>query len=152
MIRNLFTFTLICIFLTSCATPKALDIIQADDEVMTCNELKLAYEQANTSEDEAHINKGVTNENILSGLFFFPAYFVTYGSSIHAQYNASERKEHLLKIYKNKGCAQPKSAEYQKTVSDTLKKLEHLKEKYSKGIIDEENYLELRRQLLFEFN
>ena len=130
MIRNLFTFTLICIFLTSCATPKALDIIQADDEVMTCDELKLAYEQANTSEDEAHINKGVTNENILSGLFFFPAYFVTYGSSIHAQYNASERKEHLLKLYNNKNCAKPKDVEYQKIVAKTLAKLEQLKTQY----------------------
>ena len=139
-------------FITSCATPKAMDVVQADDEIMSCNELKLAYEKANASEDEAHYNKGLTNENILSGLFFFPAYFVTYGSSIHAQYNASERKEHLLKLYSKKGCAVPKSNEYQQSVAEALAKLEELKIKYNKGVIEEENYLEMRRQLLLEFN
>ena len=70
---------------------------------MTCNELRLAVETASLNEDIAHSNKGVTDENILSGLFFFPAYFVTYGTSIHAQYNASERKDHLLRLYNKKG-------------------------------------------------
>ena len=84
------------LIIASCSTPKAMDIVQANDSKMTCNELMLAIEKATVNEDIAHSNKGVTDENILSGLFFFPAYFVTYGTSIHAQYNASERKEHLL--------------------------------------------------------
>ena len=151
MTQKVIAYMLITIFLSSCATPKALDVIQADDEIMSCNELRLAYEKADASEDEAHANKGLTNENILSGLFFFPAYFVTYGSSIHAEYNASERKEHLLKIYKKKGCAEPKGAEYQKNVSNALVKLEKLKIKYIKGVIDKENYLEMRRKILLEF-
>ena len=151
MTQKVIAYMLITIFLSSCATPKALDVIQANDEIMSCNELRLAYEKADASEDEAHANKGLTNENILSGLFFFPAYFVTYGSSIHAEYNASERKEHLLKIYKKKNCAEPKGAEYQKTVSNALVKLEKLKVKYIKGIIDKENYLEMRREILLEF-
>ena len=86
------------LFVTSCATPKAIDIVQIGDNEMSCNELKLAYESANYHEDFAHQNKGVTDENILSGLFFFPAYFVTYGTSIHAEYNASQRKDHLLRL------------------------------------------------------
>ena len=151
MIKKFVSYLIIGIFITSCATPKAVDIMQANDEVMTCNELRLAFEKADLYEDEAHASKGVTNENILSGLFFFPAYFVTYGSSIHAEYNASERKEHLLKIYNKKGCAQPKGDNYQKLVSETLTKLEDIKIKYNQGIIDEENYLEMRRKLLINF-
>ena len=65
-----FLFT--ALFVTSCATPKAIDIVQIGDNEMSCNELKLAYESANYHEDFAHQNKGVTDENILSGLFFFP--------------------------------------------------------------------------------
>ena len=103
MFNKLAIYMFLGIFITSCATPKAIDIQQANDEIMSCNELKLAFEKADVSEEEAHINKGLTNENILTGLFFFPAYFVTYGTSIHAEYNASERKEHLLKIYNKKG-------------------------------------------------
>ena len=152
MIKKITTSVLMILLISSCATPKAMDIMQANDDMMSCNELRLAFEKASLSEDEAHANKGVTNENILSGLFFFPAYFVTYGSSIHAEYNASERKEHLLKLYNKKGCAKPKSNEYQKLVSETLSKLEELKMKYSQGIIDEENYFEMRRQLLVNFN
>ena len=76
---------------------------------------------------------------------------MTYGSSIHAEYNASERKEHLLKIYNKKGCAQPKDDNYQKLVSETLIKLEDIKIKYNQGIIDEENYFEMRRKLLVNF-
>ncbi len=129
-----------------------MDIVQANDSKMTCNELMLAIEKATVNEDIAHSNKGVTDENILSGLFFFPAYFVTYGTSIHAQYNASERKEHLLKLYNNKNCAKPKDVEYQKIVAKTLAKLEQLKTQYIKGIISEDDYLIARRQLLLEFD
>ena len=151
MSYKLITYIFVGIFVASCATPKAIDIQQANDDIMSCNELRLAFEKANASEEEAHENKGLTNENILSGLFFFPAYFVTYGSSIHAEYNASERKEHLLKIYNKKGCAKPKSIEYQKSVADALVKLENLKKKYIKGKIEKENYLEMRRKILLEF-
>ncbi len=151
MIHKLSLYLIIVMFISSCATPKALDVIQANDEIMSCNELRLAYEKADASEDEAHANKGLTNENILSGLFFFPAYFVTYGSSIHAEYNASERKEHLLKIYKKKNCAEPRGVEYQKAVSNALVKLEKLKIRYIKGVIDKESYLDMRRKILLEF-
>ena len=139
-------------FIASCATPKAIDIIQVNDQIMTCNELRLAVETASLNEDIAHSNKGVTDANILSGLFFFPAYFVTYGTSIHAQYNASERKSHLIRIYNNKGCAKPRGQEYQEMISATLVKLENLKLEYVKGYIDEDEYLISRKQLLMEFD
>tara|TARA_B110000438_G_C15238685_1_gene404666 strand:+ start:123 stop:512 length:390 start_codon:yes stop_codon:yes gene_type:complete len=129
-----------------------MDIIQVNDQAMTCNELRLGVETASLNEDIAHSNKGVTDENILSGLFFFPAYFVTYGTSIHAQYNASERKEHLLRLYNSKDCAKPRGSEYQKIISATLSKLENLKIEYVKGYIDEDEYLISRKQLLMEFD
>ena len=69
-------YGLILIFSASCATPKAMDIRQAGDEVMTCKELLLAYESANLNEDIAHQNKGATDENILSGLFFFVGLYI----------------------------------------------------------------------------
>ena len=40
-------------FLASCATPKAIDIVQANDEIMSCNQLQLAIETANLNEDLA---------------------------------------------------------------------------------------------------
>ena len=149
--KSLISFISI-IFITSCATPKQMDIIQVNDQAMTCNELRLGVETASLNEDIAHSNKGVTDENILSGLFFFPAYFVTYGTSIHAQYNASERKEHLLRLYNSKDCAKPRGSEYQKIISATLSKLENLKIEYVKGYIDEDEYLISRKQLLMEFD
>ena len=149
--KSLISFISI-IFITSCATPKPMDIIQVNDQAMTCNELRLGVETASLNEDIAHSNKGVTDENILSGLFFFPAYFVTYGTSIHAQYNASERKDHLLRLYNKKDCGKPRGVEYQKMISVTLKKLENLKLEYVKGYIDEDEYLIARKQLLMEFD
>lgn len=149
--KSLISFISI-IFITSCATPKPMDIIQVNDQAMTCNELRLGVETASLNEDIAHSNKGVTDENILSGLFFFPAYFVTYGTSIHAQYNASERKDHLLRLYNKKDCGKPRGVEYQKMISVTLKKLENLKLEYVKGYIDEDEYLISRKQLLMEFD
>ena len=59
------TSVLMILLISSCATPKAMDIMQANDDMMSCNELRLAFEKASLSEDEAHANKGVTNENIL---------------------------------------------------------------------------------------
>ena len=76
--QNKLAIIFVLILITSCSTPKAIDVMQFGDDQMSCNELKLAYESADMSEDEAHSNKGVTDENILSALFFFPAYFVTY--------------------------------------------------------------------------
>tara|TARA_B100000614_G_scaffold259391_1_gene283882 strand:+ start:2074 stop:2490 length:417 start_codon:yes stop_codon:yes gene_type:complete len=138
--------------LASCSTPKAIDIMQFGDEQMSCNELKLAYESADLSEDEAHSNKGVTDENILSALFFFPAYFVTYGTSIHAEYNASQRKDHLLKLYIQKDCAKERGEEYERKIAEKLTELEDLKNLYIKGNIDEEEYLLARKQILIEFD
>ena len=126
-------YIFLMMFASSCSTPKAMDVVQANDQMMSCNELKLGIEKASLNEDVAHSNKGVTDENILSGLFFFPAYFVTYGTSIHAQYNASERKEHLLVIYNKKGCAKPRGSEYQKMISSTLEQLELLKRQLMKS-------------------
>jgi len=140
------------IFCVSCATPKAMDIKKAGDDMMTCNELKLAFEQANLNEDIAHSEKGMTDGNILSGLFFFPAYFVTYGTSVHAQYNASERKYHLISLLKAKKCSKPKSAKYQEFISERLTQLEALKSKFVRGVITENEYILARKQLLIEFD
>ena len=126
--------------------------MQFGDEEMSCNELKLAYESADLSEDEAHSNKGVTDENILSALFFFPAYFVTYGTSIHAEYNASQRKDHLLKLYIKKNCAKDKGRDYERRVANKLVELEDLKNLYIKGRINEEEYLIARKKILIEFD
>ena len=150
--RNNLTILFSLIFLASCSTPKAIDIMQFGDEQMSCNELKLAYESADLSEDEAHSNKGVTDENILSALFFFPAYFVTYGTSIHAEYNASQRKDHLLKLYIQKNCAKERGGEYERKIAEKLTELEDLKNLYIKGNIDEEEYLLARKQILIEFD
>ena len=150
--RNNLTILFSLIFLASCSTPKAIDIMQFGDEQMSCNELKLAYESADLSEDEAHSNKGVTDENILSALFFFPAYFVTYGTSIHAEYNASQRKDHLLKLYIKKDCAKERGGEYERKIAEKLTELEDLKNLYIKGNIDEEEYLLARKKILIEFD
>jgi len=152
MLRKSLVSLITIIFMASCATPKPIDVIQINDQTMTCNELRLAVETSSLNEDIAHSNKGVTDGNILSGLFFFPAYFVTYGTSIHAQYNASERKDHLLRLYNKKDCGKPRGQEYQKMISATLKKLENLKLEYVKGYIDEGEYLIARKQLLMEFD
>jgi len=151
MQKNL-TILFTIIFMVSCSTPKAIDVMQFGDEQMSCDELKLAYESADLSEDEAHSNKGVTDENILSALFFFPAYFVTYGTSIHAEYNASQRKDHLLKLYIQKDCAKNKGGDYQKGIANKLTELEDLKNLYIKGRIDEEEYLLSRKKILIEFD
>ena len=136
------------VFCVSCATPKAMDIRRAGDDAMTCNELKLALEQASLNEDIAHSEKGMTDGNILSGIFFFPAYFVTYGTSVHA----SERKYHLIGLFKTKGCSRPKSAEYQSVVSERLVELEALKSQFVRGVITEDEYILARKQLLIEFD
>ena len=96
----------------------------------------------------AHEEKGATEENILSGLFFFPAYFVTFGTTTHAEYNAASRKEHLLRLYNNKKCTETRSQDHHKVVSQTLMDLEKVKEQYIRGVITEEEYNFSRKQLL----
>ena len=83
---------------------------------------------------------------IYSRTFFFP-YFVTYGTSIHAEYNASQRKDHLLRLYLKKECGKGRDAQYQAKISQKLKELEDLKRLYVKGRIDQEEYLLSRKQI-----
>ena len=148
MLKKIQIYLTMLIFLVSCATPKAIDIKQLGDEQMSCNELILAYEKASLASDMAHEEKGATEENILSGLFFFPAYFVTFGTTAHAEYNAASRKEYLLRLYNNKKCAEKRNISHQQKVSETLANLEKIKEQYIRGVITEEDYNLSRKQLL----
>ena len=70
MLRKSLISLITIIFIASCATPKAIDIIQVNDQAMTCNELRLAVETASLNEDIAHSNKGVQMKIYFQDYFF----------------------------------------------------------------------------------
>jgi len=38
-------YIFVTIFISSCSTPKAMDVVQANDQMMSCNELRLGIEK-----------------------------------------------------------------------------------------------------------
>ena len=65
MSYKLITYIFMGIFVASCATPKAIDIQQANDDIMSCNELRLAFEKANQLTIFGKVLNNVYNNRIL---------------------------------------------------------------------------------------
>ncbi len=97
---------LTCIlYLTSCANPKVVNIIQPNDNNLSCEELSEEIKKANDYADEANEAKKMDKPHNLGAiLFFLPGYGVTLKNIDEALIAAKERAIHLNKIKEKKEC------------------------------------------------
>jgi len=100
-ISTLFLF----LMLTSCASPKVVNIIGPNDNSMSCEELSSEISKANKYFDEAQKQKKTnTPHNIGAILFFYPGWGVTRHNVEEASKAATARAEHLNKLKEKKNC------------------------------------------------
>ncbi len=92
------------LLISGCATPTVVQTRQAQDDSLTCAQLKQAYDEADRYEQDARGERGVTGKNVAAVVLFWPALIGTYMNSEDAIKAARDRKDHLYRIQQAKKC------------------------------------------------
>ncbi len=91
------------LFLASCATPHVVDIVQQNDEQLSCIGLQSEIDELDKFREEAESEKGVTWGN--TGRLIFPiAIWATYENAEQAIDAANQRELYLKGIMSKKNC------------------------------------------------
>ena len=89
---------------SGCATSKKIQVVEAGDNKLTCEQLKQELAQLEKSSESVDSKKGVTGTNVASALFWLPGLAYTYYDAGQAEELIGERKSHLTNLYNDKGC------------------------------------------------
>ena len=92
---------LILSFLSSCAKPTVVEIVQLKDDKLNCEELKDEINISQKIKEEAEYSKE-TGGNMARLLLFWPAWAASLHNADEAVLAANSRKFHLIKLMKKK--------------------------------------------------
>ena len=99
IMKKTFTFLILLLFSTSCATPTVVNVIGPNDNELSCKELSSEITKANQYADEAQKAKKIGSpHNIGAILFFLPGYGMTMKNIDDATKAAKDRAMHLSKL------------------------------------------------------
>ena len=157
MIKDLKVIIIILLFfLSSCAKPTLIEIVQENDEKLNCDELKDEIAEAQKIKEEAEYSKE-TGGNMARLLLFWPAWAASLHNADEAVLAANNRKFHLIKLMKRKNCkdsekfkASIKDNQLSGNVSNIADQLKLLKELYETGDLTEEEYSKAKKKILEE--
>lgn len=90
--------------IAGCATPAVVDVRQAGDKRMSCDDIEDAVAEADRFERDARGDRKATGTNVAAALFFWPGLVATYANTGDAIDAAKDRKEYLAKLADDKGC------------------------------------------------
>ena len=103
--KKILILLILKLFITSCATPTVVNVIQPKDNELNCKELSSEIAVANKYANEAQeAKKARKPHNIGAILFFLPGYGITLNNIEEATKAAKERASHLNKLKEKKGC------------------------------------------------
>ena len=103
--KKILVLLILKLFITSCATPTVVNVIQPRDNELSCNELNSEIAKANQYADEAQAaKKGGKPHNIGAVLFFLPGLGFSMANIDEASKAAKERAIHLNKLKEKKNC------------------------------------------------
>ena len=94
----------ILFFITSCATPHVVDIIQPNDEQLSCVGLQNEVDELDKFIKEAESEKGVNWSNAGRLLVFPIGIWATYKNASQAINAANQREMYLKGIMSKKNC------------------------------------------------
>ncbi|WBQ09070.1 hypothetical protein L2D01_09200 [Hyphomonadaceae bacterium ML37] len=92
------------LFVSACATPRVVEAQQAGDRNLSCAEIMQQIDEARQFEEAARDDRSVNTTNVAAAVFFWPALVGTYMNTEEAIEAAQDRREHLNRLYENKGC------------------------------------------------
>ena len=103
--QKILTLLILIIFLTSCATPTVVNVIQPNDNKLSCKELDTEIAKANEYANEAQdAKKAGKPHNIGAVLFFLPGLGFSMANIDEASKAAKDRAIHLNKLKEKKNC------------------------------------------------
>ena len=98
-LKILIIFTIF--FLSSCAKPTVVEVVQQKDDKLNCEELKDEIAEAQKIKEEAEYSKD-TGGNMARLIVFWPAWAASLHNADEAVLAANNRKFHLIKLMKKK--------------------------------------------------
>ena len=103
--QKILTLLILIIFLTSCATPTVVNVIQPNDNKLSCKELDTEIAKANEYANEAQdAKKAGKPHNIGAVLFFLPGLGFSMANIDEASKAAKDRAIHLNNLKEKKNC------------------------------------------------
>ena len=103
--QKILTLLILMIFLTSCATPTVVNVIQPNDNKLSCKELDAEIAKANEYANEAQdAKKAGKPHNIGAVLFFLPGLGFSMANIDEASKAAKDRAIHLNNLKEKKNC------------------------------------------------
>ena len=78
--------------------------MQPGDEKMSCSQLETEFANLERVKQDAERDGGVNTANVAAVIFFWPAAVGNYLNADEAQELVEDRRQHLMRIYSEKGC------------------------------------------------
>lgn len=88
-----------------CVSSPKVEKVKLGDNELSCKELVTQIEEADSFKKTGEGNKSVNKDNVIAGVFFFPALVSTYLDANDAIKAAEDRKANLTQIYNEKKCS-----------------------------------------------
>ena len=103
--KKILILLILKLFITSCATPTVINVIQPKDNKLSCKELSSEIAKANEYANEAQdAKKAGKPHNIGALLFFLPGLGFSMANIDEASKAAKDRAIHLNKLKEKKNC------------------------------------------------
>ena len=96
--------TCILLLLTSCATSQKVQVVQTGDDGLGCGKLAAEMRKLDAAQKKVNAKKGGTGTNNAAAALWLPGVFTTYYDAGQATKRINERKAHLRKLQRQKGC------------------------------------------------
>ena len=152
--KNLF-FLVLLIFLSSCAKPTVVEIIQEKDDSLNCEQLKDEIAEVQKIKEDAEYSKD-TGGNMTRAILFWPAWAKSLHNADEAILAANNRNFHLIKLMKKNNCKDTEkiqiSLRKDKTKiiekNDIAEQLKIINEMYESGNLTEEEYIKAKKKII----
>ena len=100
--RTLLTLLLSSIALTACVSNQAVQTVQSQDFLMSCEQLKFTLADLGADFEDAKDDSGITGRNVGLALVFWPGIIVNEVRANKNQDSIDDRTEHLTSLYVGK--------------------------------------------------
>ena len=147
---------LLFLLIFSCAKPTIVNVVEANDKNLNCEELELEIAETQKIKEEANFSKD-SGGNMARIILFWPAWAQSLHNADEAMLAANNRVFHLIKLMKKKDCnnadkfkaALKENQNQSKTSKENIaEQLQTLKELYEEGDLTEDEYKKAKNKVL----
>ena len=131
--------------LTSCVGNRAVQTVQAGDQMKSCNQLQTELAQLGTVFEDVKDDSGITGKNVGLALAFWPGIIVNEVRANKNQDSVDARINYLSTLYNGKCLDDDRGNSSGAGMADRLRELKGL---FDEGLISESEYEEARREAL----